>query len=234
LDTPFIDIELSSAPPGFAARLSLRAAGDMSLSAGPSPRVAAASQGLFPGRRLVVLKQIHSRRVVRTRTGQDVLFAEADGLVSDNPRLVLGVSVADCMPIWLVDRARTAFGLLHSGWKGTGILAEAVAMLGREFGSRPADLSAFLGPAIGACCYAVDAGRAGLFAAEFGTQNVRKKDGRFHLDLAAANRGLLERIGISRYTCADSCTCCDARFGSYRREGKDGFTRMIALAGYKS
>jgi copper oxidase (laccase) domain-containing protein len=152
------------------------------------------------------------------------------------------VTVADCMPIWILDRASGAFGVLHSGWKGTGILAVAAEALRKRFGSEPSSLSVILGPAIGACCYNVPEERAEGFAAEFGEDSVRREGDSFFLDLLAANLGLASRLGIGAVLAVEACTSCDLRFGSSRREGsaniiaKGGalgegpaFTRMMAL-----
>ena len=141
------------------------------------------------------------------------------------------------MPIWLFDAKRRAFGLLHSGWKGTGILEAGVLRMGAEFGCPPADISVILGPSIGSCCYAVPEERASGFSAEFGakaTRRARSPDGKiFHyLDLRAANLMLAEKLGIGRLMDVRLCTSCSPFLGSYRRQGAAGFTRMLALCGY--
>jgi hypothetical protein len=138
----------------------------------------------------------------------------------------------DCMPIWLLDHHSGSFGVLHSGWKGTGILAVAVRSLAEEFGSRPESISVILGPAIGACCYAVPTGRAEAFAREFGPEAVREEGGRIRLDLRAANLALALRLGLGALLSVEACTSCDPRLGSFRREGPEAFTRMAAVAAF--
>jgi copper oxidase (laccase) domain-containing protein len=163
---------------------------------------------------------------------------EADGLVSPGrvaggaPVGCLVITVADCMPIFLFDSGTGAFGLLHSGWKGTGILAEAVRVMGRLYGTKPADVSAVLGPRIGACCYVVDEARAAEFSGEFGAAAVVRADGRPRLDLVAANLAIADALGLGAVDVMDGCTSCDARFGSFRRQGAGRFTRMAAAIGY--
>src|SRR2546423_1706452 len=73
-----------------------------------------------------------------------------DALVTDRPGLPLLATFADCCPVLLFDPVRRALGLAHAGWRGTagGIARRAVEALGREYGSRPGDLMAGLGPAI--------------------------------------------------------------------------------------
>jgi copper oxidase (laccase) domain-containing protein len=108
----------------------------------------------------------------------------------------LTVTVADCLPIFLYDRAGRAFGLLHSGWQGTGIAAEAVRLLVEQFGVERSSLVAVLGPGIGACCYAVEPDRCERFRGEFGLRAVRRQGGRCFLDLRAANAELLAASGV--------------------------------------
>lgn len=189
----------------------------------------------------------HSRRVLLRDEGGWRIYGESgleaeggpgeaapasgyDGLLVRGPGLAASVTVADCMPIYLLDLSSGAFGVLHSGWKGTGILATAVAALAAEYGSPPAALSAILGPAIGPCCYAVPEERALGFAREFGPEAALFREGRHYLDLGAANRSLAARLGLGALLVAGTCTSCDAELGSCRREGSASFTRMMALA----
>lgn len=144
--------------------------------------------------------------------------------------LPLAVTVADCMPIFLSDRAGGAHGILHSGWKGTGIVAVALDLMHSRWGTEPADLEVVLGPCIGACCYRVDEARAEAFAAQWGEAAVRiGGDGAPHLDLRAANITLLQQRGVERITVVSDCTACSEILGSFRREGAQRFTRMLAV-----
>ncbi len=89
-----------------------------------------------------------------------------DGLITNEPGVVLAIYVADCGPIWLADRVTGAIGLLHSGKKGTegNILAKALEAMKLKFGTRPEDVTVVLGPCIRPPQYDVD------FAAEIGRQ----------------------------------------------------------------
>ncbi|HUX40704.1 MAG TPA: polyphenol oxidase family protein [Rectinemataceae bacterium] len=141
---------------------------------------------------------------------------------------VATVTVADCMPIWLWDAASGAWGLLHSGWKGTGILEHAVrAVLSRRPGTA-ASMSVILGPAIGVCCYDVPEARAAAFEAEFGSTCVDRSGPRPRLDIRAANLAIARRLGIGALLSVDVCTSCHPSLGSFRREGPESFTRMVA------
>src|SRR5690606_25438459 len=85
------------------------------------------------------------------------LAGSADGHATMLADLLLAVSVADCIPVSLVDPGRRAIALLHAGWRGVaaGIITEGIAALRRLAGSSPADLHLHLGPAICGSCYEV-------------------------------------------------------------------------------
>ena len=155
---------------GMRAGISLAAAGDMALSRDRTlPWRARYLEGRgIPREKMYALRQVHSRRVhvIEGQTAEHVAGLEGDGLVTDLPDAVLSVTVADCLPIFLADTRTGAFGVVHSGWRGTGIVGEALAVLASRFGSAPAEVSAVIGPGIGACCYAVPEERAAIFASD--------------------------------------------------------------------
>lgn len=229
------------------AVLSLRNQGDMKFDADKiNPfRERFFSRLGIEAERVRPLRLLHTRRVVRAsaQEGSEALRARAaalggaDGLIAGDAFPVLALTVADCMPLWLYDAATGAMGLLHSGWKGTGILEAALSGMAGEFGSAPADLCVILGPSIGACCYTVPEERARSFAAEFGADAVRIEqeaggETAYRLDLRAANIALAARLGIGRLVDIDLCTSCSPALGSFRRQGPSGFTRMLALCGF--
>src|SRR5205814_79392 len=117
-------------------------------------------------RALAFARQVHGARVL-TVTAADVGDQEADALCSDRPDLAVTVFVADCVPVLIVDPRTGAFAAVHAGWRGTvaGILRCAVATMKDDFGSRPADLRAALGPSIGPCCFEVGPEVEALFPA---------------------------------------------------------------------
>jgi len=152
---------------------------------------------------------------------------ECDAVVTDRPGLALCIKTADCVPVFLVDPVRPAIGAVHAGWKGTAlqIVEKAVGEMVQRFGARPADLSAVIGPAIGPCCYEVDAAvyqamsrhpdRDSFFQAG-------SEEGKWMLDLFRANRLQLLRSGLlpERIRTADHCTACHPElFFSHRAQG---------------
>ncbi len=217
------------------AGLSLARAGDMGLSKRESlarRKAFSSSMGWTEGRCFAV-RQVHSRTVLSVdgSSPADLESAEADGLATLVGGCLLTVTVADCLPIFLADPDTGAFALVHSGWKGTGIVGEAVRLLQKRFGVPPSRLAATIGPGIGSCCYSVPRARFEEFRLQYGPDAVRSDGGEYFLDLRRANLSLMEEAGISDIAVVEDCTCCSAELGSFRRQGPASFTRMLAFLG---
>ena len=222
--------ELPSPAGGTRCLISLRRAGDMSLKEQERRRLFLESLGAAPGRALA-LRQVHSQRVLAAEEIGPGDPPEADGLLAADPAAVLTVTVADCLPIFVADRRTGARGLLHSGWKGTGIMSEAVARMAELYGSRPADLAVVIGPGIGSCCYDVPRERLQIFRDRFGTESAVERDGRGYLDLRRANLRLLEQLRIEDVTVVENCTACTPELASFRVLGSGGYVGMMAVMG---
>ncbi len=109
---------------------------------------------------LVYARQVHETRiVVHDRVAKGVREAEggADGHATADPGVLLAVTVADCVPVYLLDSDARAVALLHAGWRGTaaGILPRGIALLEQRWGADPGGLLVHLGPAICGACYEV-------------------------------------------------------------------------------
>jgi YfiH family protein len=226
---------------GVRAVLSLRAAGDMGIgeSAGTPPRSAFYKALGIDAGRVAACRQTHSRRVAYAGAEGGGALYDADGLLGSGG-VVLSVTVADCLPVYLFDTRTKAFALCHSGWKGTGIVREALRLMRERYGSAARDVAAVLGPCIQRCCYRVDAGRAACFEREFGGLAGTYPAGRpvieaesaegaaYFLDMQAANAKLLFDEGVRSITRRPDCTVSGEQYGSFRREGPS-FTKMMAL-----
>jgi YfiH family protein len=171
--------------------------------------------------RMASLKQVHSA-VPLVADRPEGCVGEGDALLTREPGVTVSVRTADCFPVLLVDVRHRAVAAVHAGWRGTaeGILVETLRRMHDEFGTRVADISAAIGPGIGACCYEVGeevAHRFGLAGA-----------GR--IDLAAENlRQLVQhRVSHGSISVAGACTFCDqGRFYSWRRD-RETAGRMIS------
>src|SRR4051812_4280794 len=120
-----------------------------------------------------------------------------DALVTATRRLPLVTMVADCLPVALVDPSRRVAAAVHAGWRGLadGVIENALAVMDQAWNTVPADVSAWLGPAIGPCCYEVGPEVAQRFP---GTVLSRDGSGAAgaYLDLRAAARRRLTRSGL--------------------------------------
>jgi len=125
--------------------------------------------GLLGVAQVVTLNQVHGREVTAVRRGSPLAPARQNGdvLVSDDPDVAIAVRAADCVPLLLADARTGAVAAVHAGWRGTaaGAVTAAVDALSDQFGSRPDDLVAAIGPSIGACCYEVGTELVDAFAA---------------------------------------------------------------------
>jgi YfiH family protein len=170
-------------------------------------RVAAAA-GVDPAS-LRFCRQVHGT-VIRPVDRFDHAGSDtADGMVTSSTGLVLGLLTADCAPIVLVGDRRV--GVVHAGWRGLaqGIVEEGVAAVGPVW-------RAWVGPAIGACCYQVGQDLIDAFRAR------GLPVGRGRADIREAARAALLRAGVRRVQVMHTCTSCDRQYFSYRRDGLTG------------
>lgn len=183
------------------------------------------------GFELVTVRQIHGAEVHRVERGSGALATpegkavlQGDGLVTAEPGLMIGVQTADCVPVLIADTRMRAVGAFHAGWRGTvaRIVEEGVATMAREFGSKPEDLIAAVGPSIGPCCFEVGAEvqaefeRAFPYARELFPEAA---GGKPRVDLWEANRRQLLDAGVPPEAIAvvGECTAC-ARTAEGRRK----------------
>jgi hypothetical protein len=174
------------------------------------------------------LEQVHGCGVV-AHTGQAGV-PRADAAIATGPSRVCAVMTADCLPVVLADRAGTRVAVAHAGWRGLagGVVEATVSAMGRD----PAELVAWLGPAIGQGAFEVGPEVRQAFvertsaADAFFAANHR---GRFEADLDGLARLVLGTAGVPAVFGGGWCTATDpARFFSFRRDGVTG--RMATLA----
>ncbi len=211
---------------------------------------------------IVTLKQIHSN-VVRL-AGADVAASprRGDGLMTAERGILIGVQTADCTPVLVADRRRKVVAAFHAGWRGTvkRIVEEGIGRMRLEFGSRPEDLVAAVGPGIGACCYPVGEEVLSEFESQFpyarelfhevyDADPVRAKypmlfltqrapghsdiGPALHLDVAEANRRQLLAAGLRPKAIAmvGGCTVCQRELFFSHRGSKGRCGRMLSAIG---
>ena len=159
------------------------------------------------GMPFVTAQQVHGKEIglVDSRVSGNKCFENCDGLITNQRGVCLGIYVADCCAVFLVDPVRRVIGLVHSGKKGTelGVAASAIETMASQFGSHASDLVVQLSPCIRPPHYEID------FAAEV----VRQ----------------CRDLGVTSVHDLGVCTACDLkRYYSYRAEkGRTG--RMLAF-----
>ncbi len=120
---------------------------------------------------LVTLRQIHSSHILIASSadaGRELPW-KGDGMMTDEPGLLLGIQTADCIPVLVADRKRRVVAAFHAGWRGTvkRIVENGIGRMRLHYGSRPEDLVAAIGPGVGACCYAVGKEVLSSFESQF-------------------------------------------------------------------
>jgi YfiH family protein len=243
-------------------------AGDLNLgwtTADPAETVAANRKRFFeavagPGfaknsGQLVAVRQFHSPLIrlvdastkpVATPEGKPTL--RGDALITSQPNLLLAILTADCVPVLVADARRRVVAAFHAGWRGTlaRIVERGIGTMRLQFGSRPKDLIAAIGPGIGPCCYSVGeevrfdfesqfAYAPSLFSEVYDSDPVKDKypllfltarapghsniGPQIHLDLIEANRRQLLDAGLSasKISIVGECTACTRLPNGQRR-----------------
>lgn len=230
----FLRASLLDVPHGFSLRRGGASEGpyaslNLGLSSGDDPaRVAGNRERVLRAfgssrRQVCAFDQVHGDRVLDGRASW--FEHEADAAVTDDPDLLLVVSVADCFPLLFHDPVRRAVGAAHCGWRGSrlGLAGRVVEAMTERYGSRPEDVLVAIGPGIQGACYQVGAEVVEAFAEAGFPAGIARPDaeGRHRLDLVAANRHVLARAGVpgANIESLGACTHCDAdRFFSHRRD----------------
>lgn len=218
---------------------------NLSFSRGDAPqaveenfRRVAEAFGVTPAQ-IVCSMQTHTtnvRRVGRDDAGAGVVsplpWSDVDGLITDEPGILLATFYADCVPLYFVDPVHRAIGLSHSGWRGTAARMGTLTVRAMKdaFGTRPEELLCAIGPSICQDCYEVGGDVAEQFSDGFSQADGALLrvggDGAFHLNLWEANRQVLLSAGVrgDRIQTTDICTCCnpDNLFSHRYTKGRRG------------
>ena len=163
-------------------------------------------------------KHTDNIQVIKTVADPEV----ADAVITAERRLMIGVLVADCVPVLLYDGHRRVIGAVHAGWRGTAqeILKKTIQRMIDEFGCQPGQISAAIGPCIRRCSYEV--GKDVMEAVQKATGDgdyYDKNQDRYSIDLSLANKIQALTIGIEQKNIwqSDECTFCNPdKFHSFR------------------
>lgn len=177
--------------------------------------------------RLVVPGQVHSSTVVFVdRPVERSVLQKVDGLTTSEKRLPLLLHFADCVPVILFDPDKAAIAVIHAGWRGTAaeIVKAGAAKMQENFGSRPREIKAAIGPAIGSCCYPTSEEAAQRLSATVCNADSLilrdSPDKQPRPDLKAINAMQLLEFGLEDVDVTDLCTSCLPQvFYSHRQSG---------------
>ena len=193
--------------------------------------------------RLLIPEQIHGNRVKTIDSLSISPVISADGLVlhtshSHNHSVVLGVLVADCVPLLFADKKNNSIAVAHAGWKGSyGNIAGNVVRQMVVCGTRVEDIIVVIGPHIGMCCYDVPEDRVKQVQLVYGADEkvACKTGGLWHMDIGYMNLLQLKRAGIleQHIDASPSCTSCQHDlFYSYRKDTKKTFGEIMGVIGF--
>ncbi len=187
----------------------------------------------------VCTDQTHTTRVLRVGKGEKGYgvtkprpYTDVDGLITNEPGVILSTFYADCVPLYFVDPVHKAIGLSHSGWRGTvGRMGQKTLNAMKEsFGTSPSDVIAAVGPSICQDCYEISEDVAEHFYKEFVGHGdeilIDKGNGKYQLDLWKTNEIVLLEAGIlpEHLAVTNICTCCNPKilFSHRASQGKRG------------
>ncbi len=217
------------------AAVSDKSDGDCSTQGGSVARRRFANACGFRLEELVVPRQVHGTTVAvithnpTADRQHDSSLSQivADALVTREPGIVLGITVADCVPVFFVVPTVPCIALAHAGRQGirNGIVPRVVETIVNTYGTTPRDVRAYIGPCARVCCYEVSE----EIHADWVAQDFPAR-GRY-LDLPGAVQHQLSRLGVPAgcIETMEHCTICGDRFYSYRASNTTA--RNLAVLG---
>ena len=147
-------------------------------------------------------------------------YTDVDGMITNVPGLVLATFYADCVPLYFIDPVHRAIGLSHSGWRGTvgKIGKNTVQLMQENFGSKPEDLLAAVGPSVCMDCYEVSEDVIEQFKEAFEKKYweelfYKKENGKYQLNLWKTNELIFLESGIlpEHMAITNVCTHCNSK-----------------------
>lgn len=164
--------------------------------------------------------QRHTDKVQVVKENLDQMIADA--VLTNRKGLLIGVKVADCVPILFSDTKKSVVGAVHAGWRGTAsqIVKKTIKLMIEDFGSSPENIKLALGPSIRWSCYHVGHEvKEAIYEATREGDYYLLRDGKYCIDLASANMYQAISMGISEENiwASHECTYCNPKeYYSYR------------------
>ena len=169
------------------------------------------------GIRVIAPVQTHSDHIKTVDKRNN--YPDTDGLIVTDKNTMIYLKFADCTPLIFYDKANGIGAVTHAGWRGTAakIGVKTIEKMNKNFGTKPKDVVALIGPSISVCCYEVsDDVREKLLATVSNTTGLTKGK---NVDLKQINARQLQEIGVEKIDICPYCTSCNNDlFYSYRKE----------------
>lgn len=171
---------------------------------------------------LISPSQTHTSNVENVTAGK-TSYPDTDGLILTDKENAIFLNFADCTPVIIYDKKQNIGAVSHAGWRGTAgrISAKTIEKMITDFGSKPQNLTAVIGPAISICCYNVgDEVFEKLKATVKNFEGLyERRNGEIFVDLKEINKRQIEECGVKEIDVCPYCTVCDNDlFFSYRKE----------------
>ena len=196
---------------------------------------------------IVTPNQVHGEKIFRveevhrgrgSKNYSDAI-PETDALITNVKNIPLMLCFADCVPIIFADVENIAVGVAHGGWKGTmkKIAAKTFLAMQENFGTRAEDCLVGIAPSIGSCCYEIGEEVRDACKKSFpnNPELIEERDGKFFLNLWAANKIQLMEVGLpeENIDVAGECTCCKNSWYFSYRAAKGTTGRIAAVIGIR-
>lgn len=162
-------------------------------------------------------EQVHGDQIAIVIEENRRAIPGVDALITNIPNLALIIKTADCLPIFLFDPKNMAIGLVHAGWRGVAakIHIKTVERMTKEYGTKPQNIIAAIGPAIRKCHFEMN--DPAPFADH--PEAIEKCSSTTFVDLFAIVESDLRLLGVEKIDAFSApCTMCDERFPSFRRD----------------
>ncbi len=190
---------------------------------------------------LIFLKQIHKNTgyvvTLEMRSFLERPFAvEGDYLLTDLPGIGIGIMTADCLPIIIHDTRNNAIAAIHAGWRGSveHIAQRAFLRMQEAYGTRGVDIRVFFGPSAQPCCYEVGESVIAYRNTDLLlSDSLIEHNGTVYFNIARYNALQFMDLGVPKlafHMNYNTCTICDVRLCSYRRDGKSPYRQMTVVA----
>jgi len=183
---------------------------------------------------LFIAKLIHGNKVIIIdQESKRRIMPDCDALMTDLPNIILGVTAADCLPIYFWNKQKTVIGIAHAGWRGvkSEIVTEVIKTFTKNFSVKTGDILVEIGPHILDCHFEIQDDLVKVFSDY--SESVRRTEDKKYLNLQSIVEKQLISVDINQKNITKStvCTFCDNKYFSYRRDKPEITEAMLAYIG---